>query len=729
MPRITPGNRLYLYKLLSSTLGTNHQALLSRVEEALLEDGIAPQDLGQEDIQSLMEALPEFVRLTVFKKGRVYATIVPNEEYDGYLERAGQSGSGNAGEKGSKSKPWKRRKGSHDPKPTKPRHVEKSEAKQEPTPEPEAAAEPEPASAPEPEPETVAAPEPKPTPELEPEPEPETVTVPEPEPAPAPAPAPQPSPTDKTPTEPNEPQVEATEPEAREQPVPETPARPGINLTITYDPYEDMEADLAAAAKAQPTAPTPAAAPAPVAPAPTPVSAPAPAAAPVPVLSAQPLPHQNLPERFSEEVHCKDELLRVLYQKLPIDADVTRTLDEDWRVARSTGTLSGTRSRVTFPLRYLHENGSGPVEVTIRRTSRPSSGKQWSLALVDGDDGSGAVHEQVGLEGLPAADEGAWSDLSGAPQQGSGSPAVSPLREFAQFAVIGSWERTLGTLATMATPERWNFPGEGVGGPSRYGILREYLTVTFHRAVEQGRIATAADGSLAAFNTGLLTPFGEDVYTVFSPNAGDIPWKLDGFATAGSGELGARLVATLPELPQPASYLERVEDVVCQPGHMLILDTEALLGEKVGRLPRAFLADQLAGSPEASRLLRDGMDAGNGRLGRSACRELTRAIKGDPSLYRHMGRALQDATTLSLRLAQASYRMAAPAFDPATSTMRLLLPLCLVDDGVADCAMSLELMPSGAYRGAAILSLPRSYACARVVSRDQPTWLSPEIVL
>ena len=703
MPRITPGNRLYLYKLLSSTLGTNRQALLSRVEEVLLEDGIAPQDLGQEDIQSLMEALPEFVRLTVFKKGRVYATIVPNEEYDGYLERAGQSGSDSAGEKGSKSKPWKRRKGSHDPKPTKPRHVEKAEAKPEPAPEPEAAAEPEPASAPEPGPETVTVPEP--------------------------APAPKPSPAAETPKEPNEPQAEATEAETREQPAPETPASSGINLTITYDPYEDMEADLAAAAQAQPTAPTPAAAPAPVAPAPTPVSAPAPAAAPTPAPNSQQLPHQNLPERFSEEVHCKDELLRVLYQKLPIDADVTRTLDEDWRVARSTGTLSGTRSRVTFPLRYLHEDGSGPVEVTIRRTSRPTSGKQWSLALVDGDDGTGAVHEQVGLEGLPAADEGAWSDLAGAPQQGTGSPAVSPLREFAQFAVIGSWERTLGTLATMAAPERWNFPGEGVGGPSRYGILREYLTVTFHRAVEQGRIATATDSSLAAYNTGLLTPFGEDVYAVFSPNSGDIPWKLDGFATAGSGELGARLVATLPELPQPASYLERVEDVVCQPGHMLILDTEALLGEKVGRLPRAFLADQLAGSPEASRLLRDGMDAGNGRLGRSACRELARTIKGDPSLYRRMGRALQDATTLSLRLAQASYRMAAPAFDPATSTMRLLLPLCLVDDGVADCAASLELMPSGAYRGAAILSLPRAYACARVVSRDQPTWLSPEIVL
>lgn len=709
MPRITPGNRLYLYKLLSSTLGTNRQALLSRVEEVLLEDGIAPQDLGQEDIQSLMEALPEFVRLTVFKKGRVYATIVPNEEYDGYLERAGQSGSGNAGEKGSKSKPWKRRKGSHDPKPTKPRHVEKAEAKPEPAPEPEAAAEPEPASAS--------------------EPKSETITVPEAAPEPEPTPTPKPSPADETPKEPNEPQVEATEAEIREQPAPETPAGSGINLTITYDPYEDMEADLAAAAQAQPTAPTPAAAPAPVAPAPTPVSAPALVAAPAPAPSAQPLPHQNLPELFSAEVHCKDELLRVLYQKLPIDADVTRTLDEDWRVARSTGTLSGTRSRITFPLRYLHEDGSGPVEVTIRRTSRPTSGKQWSLALVDGDDGTGAVHEQVGLEGLPAADEGAWSDLSGASLQGVGTSIVSPLREFAQFAVIGSWERTLGTLATMVAPERWNFPGEGVGAPSRYGVLREYLTVTFHRVVEQDRVATAADGSLAAFDTGLLTPFGEDVYAVFSPNVGDIAWKLDGFATAGSGELGARLVATLPDLPQPASYLERVEDVVCQPGRMLILDTEALLGEQVGRLPRAFLADQLADSPEASRLLREGVDAGSGRLGRGACRDLARAIKADPSLYRRMARALQDATSLSLRLAQASFRMAAPAFDPATGTMRLLLPLCLVDDGVADCAMSLELMPSGAYRGAAILSLPRAYACARVVSRDQSAWLSPEIVL
>ena len=39
-------------------------------------------------------------------------------------------------------------------------------------------------------------------------------------------------------------------------------------------------------------------------------------------------------------------------------------------------------------------------------------------------------------------------------------------REFsnlAQFMEIGTWEAALGTLATAAAPEKWNYPGEGVG--------------------------------------------------------------------------------------------------------------------------------------------------------------------------------------------------------------------------------------------------------------------------
>ena len=109
----------------------------------------------------------------------------------------------------------------------------------------------------------------------------------------------------------------------------------------------------------------------------------------------------DLPQFFSTDVHCKDATLALLYRVLPLNEDIMALLDEDWRVARSTGMLSGTRSKVTFPLRYLREDGSAPVEVTLRRTARPVAGKRWSLAYIDGDDGTGGTHEAIGLEGLP----------------------------------------------------------------------------------------------------------------------------------------------------------------------------------------------------------------------------------------------------------------------------------------------------------------------------------------
>ena len=89
-----------------------------------------------------------------------------------------------------------------------------------------------------------------------------------------------------------------------------------------------------------------------------------------------------------------------------------------------------------------------------------------------------------------------------------------------------------------------------------------------------------------------------------------------------------------------------------------------------------------------------------------------------------MGRTIQDAVELALRRAQASYRIAAPVYDPADDSTKLLVPLCLVDDRRVDCAAVLALMPSGAYQVSAVISLERAYACARVVSSEMPGWLS-----
>ena len=757
MAKLTPGFKLYIYQLLSRELGIGKQTLLPQVEEALAADDIIPADLECESVQELVEGCPDFLKLRVFKKGRAYVTVLRNEEWDEMLAAPPEKPDAKKAPTGG-PRTWKKKKGGKKSlKPVKPgkqrrdreaaeaqRAAEEAalreklaaeEAASEPAEEvpaaeviaPEAQTGPEaqPAEAAEEHREAPAEDEGTISPEQGHTPEPqapvartvaeileearraerEAQEAAEEQKAAGPE-AESASEADAVP-EPNvQEQKGTTEPVAPEvKPIPAAPAPSPISLTITYNPYEDMERDIAERQKVQ--APE-------VASRPTPAQ---PESAPKPQKPAIPL--AGLPEDFGQEVSCGDALLRSLYQLLPYDMEPMAVLDVDWRVARATGTLSGTRSRVTFPLRYLHEDGS-PIEVTLRRSSRNAFGKRWSLALVDGDDGTGGSHDSVGFEGVPSSDEGAWSDLSG----GSADPLASPVRELAQQVVIGTWDSFLGSLATMAAPEPWNYPGEGVGKASRYGILREYISTTFHRARMQDRIVSSEDGSFAAFCTGLLTPFGQDIYACLTARPGDIPWKFAGFAVAGSGELGARLTGTLPHLPEAPSYLSSLQDVTPGQGRMVILDTDAILGNQLGRLPHAFLAEHLEGNFAAEALLSAGS-----ALTQAELRDLARIIRSDASAYRRLRRTLDDAVDQALLRVRVSYRDAAPTFDPADGRTKLMVPLCLVEDGHADCALVLDLQPSGAYRAASIVPLHRAYACARVISREQPSWLAAKRVL
>lgn len=91
MAHISAGNSIYLYRLLKNELGVGHQASLTRVEEALASDQIAPEDLDCTDTTELLENLSEFIRITRFKGGRIFATVVANAEYDTALEKSESS--------------------------------------------------------------------------------------------------------------------------------------------------------------------------------------------------------------------------------------------------------------------------------------------------------------------------------------------------------------------------------------------------------------------------------------------------------------------------------------------------------------------------------------------------------------------------------------------------------------------------------------------------------------
>lgn len=479
MAKITAGNALYLYRLLGRELGVGKQTSMARVAEVLEADGIWPKDLGCADVRALCEALTDFAKVTAFKKGQVFVTVMRNEELDRMLERAGEP---TAAEKAaSKGKPWKHRKGAKAVKPQKPRHVEKPaavepavEPEPEPMPEPVAGPEPEPVAEPaaDEEPQAEAAVEKTAEAEVTSEPAPKVEVASEPAAEPEPEPAPQ------------------AEPEP--EPAPVAP-EPSIKLTITFDPDPEPE-------------PAPATEPEPVS---TAVPTPAPASAPARPERA----HADLPQDFYADVRCPDEQLSTLYQLLPADVDPMATLEEDFRLARSTHALEGTRSNVTFPLRYQRADGS-PVTVTLRRTARPQAGKHWTLAEV-----TGGAPETVGLEGLSRRVEGAWRAFA---SDEDAAAATSPEDELARYAVLGSWNRLLADLAGAAEAENWG---------TDLHVLKDFLTMAFHRERLQGRLAVTDDGSSAAFDTGLLTPEGEPICAVLEPRDGDIAWELACFST------------------------------------------------------------------------------------------------------------------------------------------------------------------------------------------------------
>ena len=728
--QLTEANKLYLYQLLGGALGIGRQAFLPKAVEALEAEEITPASLGYEDAQSLFAALGDFVQLTAFKGGRFYVTVTRREDWDAALEAAA-GGKQEAKQAGGKGKPWKRKKGAV--KPVRPKLLAP-----EPEPEPEPIAEPEPETAVEAAIEAPAEPTEAPAepvtakddaekaevanePQAEEPTKPTTASLLEQIAAQAPA----------------EPEA-AAEPAATEAPAPKR--RPGDRAGLAMQAKEAEVAKATSAAEAAPAS-EPEPSPAPKAPEPkrasildqieaqlpaqadpavaTPAPIAAPAAAPAP--APRKADTSGFPTNFTEEVSPKPALMGMLTRMLPIDADILTILDEDWRVARATGTATGSRNLVTFPLRYLQEDGSAPVMVTIKRSNKATDARRWQLALVDGDDGTGTAHEAVGLEGLPQAEGGCWVQLCPKPAD------ADPARELAQFMSIGTWEGALGTLATAAAPEKWNYPGEGVGKASRYGVLRDYLASTLARVRATDALAVSADGSLAAFDTGLSTAMDEKLYAVLSAAGADIPWHLEGFAAAGSGELGARLTATLPELPAQAAYLTSIDDVLPRAGAMVIPDYRSVLSEGLDRLPQGWLREQVAGTGAAAAF--EALAATTTPADHTAAlRTLSRAIADEPASFRRICRALDDAIDLSMRRARASYRHVAPAYDAARNKMLLLLPLALVDETHADCALALELMPSGAYQAASVVALPRAYAAARVVSAEQPAWLTPEVL-
>lgn len=418
MAVIKQEHALYLYKLLKATIGASKQTPLSTVEGVLIEDDLAPQDFGFNDIRSLMEACPDFIKITAFKKGYVYATLLTFDTFEVALA---------AGEKTieaqNNGKPWKRRRGAKSIRPLKPKHLVAESPAIETLEEPEVAAIPEDAevevSAEEvsqQESNNVAAPE------LEVEPE---------------STDPEPAEIDDAAPEPTETETPVTESKAAEPTVPE----PTISLTVTYNPYDgsDEEKTLEAAPsvlqQALNTTSSASAA----------TTSESPVSAPAINQDETPAPTPTYPANFEEDVHVNNELLGILYQMAPVDANVLKQLEEDFKLAESSRALITKGGTFTFNTRYKKPQTDEVITATIRKSKRGAL-RPWTLLKlsVSADE----LQDQAVdvLRGLPKSAIASWEKLPAAAKQ----LPINPVDVVMNEAPVSDWNALCTTYLSDA---------------------------------------------------------------------------------------------------------------------------------------------------------------------------------------------------------------------------------------------------------------------------------------
>lgn len=418
-PTLSLGNHIYLYRLLRDAIGCGKQTFMTQVEEALAAGDMTAYDLGFESTRELLEELDDCIKLTVFKGGRLYATVIANEAWDAALAK-GEDKPKTA--KGAKQSYKKKKRGEKDLKAVRPKHVKRPEPAVEAVPEPEVEAEVTAEVTAEVETEIAATTEPEVMAEQEAAVElnevpkskaEETAGQPE-------TPAFQNSDVFGDNAEDDQSDEPANQDATEATPEPETP-KPAISLTVVYDPenanagittmastpvetkpsvehenapqveIDTVTADAPATVERTDSAAMPNADPESVsaaepasAPEVTPVNeqAPAPAAAPAAVPSAPTIP-EDFPVDFATEVFCPGPLLHQLSTYLPYGADTLGIVGEYYWIARERGTIEAARNRASFPLHYTQAGERHEVTVRIRRNTTGGLGAPWTIDKVE----------------------------------------------------------------------------------------------------------------------------------------------------------------------------------------------------------------------------------------------------------------------------------------------------------------------------------------------------------
>ena len=155
-----------------------------------------------------------------------------------------------------------------------------------------------------------------------------------------------------------------------------------------------------------------------------------------------------------------------------------------------------------------------------------------------------------------------------------------------EFAFCGAdgFNGMIKYLTELAEEDQWT------QGAEENGVLHKYIKGTFSQCYSQEKIMYTDDEKYCCFNTGLLTPNGNDIVAIFEQNnrSGAQPWRLTGFFDVTQREFMNKFL----EVPQLATYIKNYEELYFNPTYKIVVSTDHILDDNWERIHEVVPLDK-----------------------------------------------------------------------------------------------------------------------------------------
>ncbi len=251
------------------------------------------------------------------------------------------------------------------------------------------------------------------------------------------------------------------------------------------------------------------------------------------------------------------------------------------------------------------------------------------------------------------------------------------------FAQIPNYPKVIEQLSFIAEAEDWSYHGTSCAATSSFPILENYISNTYRRLATEKKVAFSSDNKYACFDTGLITRTQkEPIFMMFSENSNpsvDCYWHYNKFFRRGE-----RDVSKFTKLPDMAFYWDDPSKLIYDTRKELVVNIEHIITDNKARFPAPY----------------DTMP--------------------DYNLQMYIDGCIKAAKEKIKR----NYKIAVPQYFLTSSTIQLLIPLCISAPDTADLALVVEDYGT-MYRASTCLTLDMAINNARLLARPDRDWLNP----